>query len=142
MNFKGRHFEKDIILVCIRWYLASPLSYRNLEEMMTERGVSVDHSTINRWVLRYTPMIEAEFRKRKKPVGSSWRMDETYIKVRGEWKYLYRAVDKMADTVDFLLTAKRDAAAAFRFLRKAMSANGTPEKINVDKSGSNKAAIG
>ena len=141
MNFKGRHFKREIILVCIRWYLAYPLSYRNLEEMMAERGVCVDHSTINRWVLKYTPLFEAEFRKRKKPVGFSWRMDETYIKVRGEWKYLYRAVDKTGDTVDFLLTAKRDAAAAFRFLRKAISANGTPEKINIDKSGSNKAAI-
>ena len=141
MIFKGRHFKRDIILVCIRWYLAYPLSYRNLEEMMAERGVSVDHSTINRWVLRYAGLIEAEFRKRKRPVGFSWRMDETYVRVRGEWKYLYRAVDKTGDTVDFLLTAKRDAAAAFRFLRKAILANGTPEKINIDKSGSSKAAI-
>ena len=86
-------------------------------------------------------MFEAEFRKRKKPVGSSWRRDETYVKVRGKWKYLYRAVDKAGDTVDFLLTAKRDAAAAFRFLSKAIAGNGTHEKINIDKSGSNKAAI-
>ena len=113
---------------------------------MAERGVSVDHSTINRWVLHYTPMLESEFRKRKKPVGSSWRMDETYIKVKGQWKYLYRAVDKAGDTIDFLLTARRDRKAALRFLNRAISGNETtdeplPERINIDKSGANKAAI-
>ncbi len=117
MEFKGRHFEKEIILVCIRWYLSYPISYRNIEEMMAERGVAVNYSTISRWVLKYTPDIEAAFRKRKRSVGSSWRLDETYVKVKGKWRYLYRAVDKFGATVDFLLTSKRDAGAAFHPLR-------------------------
>jgi transposase-like protein len=88
IEFKGRWFEKEFILQCVRWYVAYPLSYRQLEELMEERGVDVDHSTINRWVLKYAPELEEEFRKRKKPVGSSWRVDETYVKVKGHWKYL------------------------------------------------------
>jgi putative transposase len=141
LNFKGMRFPIDVILVCIRWYAAYPLSYRHLEEMMEERGVSVDHSTINRWAIRFLPLMERTARKHKRPVGSSWRMDETYIKVKGVWKYLYRAVDKQANTVDFLLTAKRDMAAAKRFFDKAMGANGDPDKVAMDKSGANKAAI-
>jgi len=141
LNFKRRRFQSDIILLCTRWYLAYPLSYRNIEEMMKERGVDVDHSTINRWVLKYTPEIEKKFRKYKNPVGTSWRMDETYIKIKGQWKYLYRAVDKEGRTVDFLLAAKRDRKAAKRFFKKAIGTNGTPEKINIDKSGANKAGI-
>lgn len=128
-------------MLCVRWYLAYPLSCRNLEEMMSERGMSVDHSTINRWVIKYSPALEVEARKRKYSVGDSWRMDETYIKVKGVWKYLYRAVDKEGKTIDFLLTAKRDKKAALRFLRKAISGSGTPQKINIDKSGANTAAI-
>ena len=141
MNFKWRHFQSDIILTCVRWYLAYPLSYRNIEEMMKERGVDVDHTTINRWVLKYTPEIEKKFRKYKNPVGRSWRMDETYIKIKGRWKYLYRAVDKEGRTVDFLLTAKRDRKAAKRFFKNAIGTNGTPEKIKIDKSGANTAGI-
>ena len=94
LKMKGMRFPKEIILVCIRWYAAYALSYRNLEEMMQERGVSVDHSTVNRWAIRFLPMLEKVFRRHQRPVGESWRMDETYIKVRGQWKYLYRAVDK------------------------------------------------
>jgi len=141
IDFKGSHFEKEIILWGVRWYVAYPLSYRQLEEMMAERGVSVDHSTLNRWVFNYAPEIEKQFRQRKRLVGTSWRMDETYVRVKGQWKYLYRAVDKAGQTVDFLLTAKRDRAAAKRFLRKAIRHQGTPEKITIDKSGANKAAI-
>jgi putative transposase len=141
LNFKGMRFPIDVILVCIRWYVAYPLSYRHLEEMMLERGVSVDHSSINRWAVRFLPLIEKMSRKHKRPVGSSWRMDETYIKVKGVWKYLYRAVDKQGKTVDFLLTVKRDMAAAKRFFDKAMGANGDPDKVVMDKSGANKAAI-
>ncbi|NHZ66038.1 IS6 family transposase [Massilia genomosp. 1] len=141
LNFKGMRFPIDVILVCIRWYVAYPLSYRHLEEMMEERGVSVDHSSINRWAIRFLPLIEKMARKHKRPVGGSWRMDETYIKVKGVWKYLYRAVDKQGKTVDFLLTAKRDMAAAKRFFDKAMRANGDPDKVAMDKSGANKAAI-
>lgn len=141
LNFKGMRFPIDVILVCIRWYAAYPLSYRHLEEIMEERGVSVDHSTINRWAIRFLPLIEKMARKHKRPVGGSWRMDETYIKVKGAWKYLYRAVDKQGKTVDFLLTAKRDMAAAQRFFEKAMGENGDPNKVAMDKSGANKAAI-
>ena len=141
INFKGSQFEKEIILWGVRWYVAYPISYRQLEEMMDERGVEVDHSTLNRWVIKYVPFLEKQFRARKRPVGSSWRLDETYVKVKGVWKYLYRAVDKTGATVDFLLTAKRDCKAALRFLRKAIRSNGTPEKITIDKSGANTAAI-
>src|SRR5471030_814552 len=141
LNFKGMRFPIDVILVCIRWYMAYPLSYRHREETMEERGVSVDHSSINRWAIRFLPLIEKMARKHKHPVGTSRRMDETYIKVKGAWKYLYRAVDKQGKTVDFLLTAKRDMAAAKRFFDKAMDANGNPEKVAMDKSGANKAAI-
>ena len=141
IEFKGSHFEQDVILWGVRWYVAYPISYRQLEEMMEERGVEVDHSTLNRWVLKYAPLLEQEFRARKRQVGCSWRMDETYVKVKGVWKYLYRAVDKAGATVDFLLTAKRDRKAASRFLRKAFGQHGTPEKITIDKSGANAAAI-
>ena len=140
-DIKRMRFPIDIILVCIRWYAAYPLSYRHLEQMMEERGVFVDHSSINRWAIRFLPQIEKAFRRHKRPVGVSWRMDETYIKVKGSWKYLYRAVDKSGKTIDFLLTAKRDKAAALRFFNKAIGANGIPEKITMDKSGANKAAI-
>jgi transposase-like protein len=109
--------------------------------MMEERGVEVDHSTLNRWVVKYVPLLDQQFRARKRPVGSSWRMDETYVKVKGRWKYLYRAVDKIGGTVDFLLTAKRDRKAALRFLRKAIGQHGVPEKITIDKSGANTAAL-
>ena len=126
LNFKGMRFRINVMLVCIRWYAAYPLSYRHLEEMMEECGVSVDHSSIKRWAIRFLPVIEKMARKHKRPVGGSWRMDETYIKVKGVWKYLYRAVDKQGKTVDFLLTAKRAIAAAKRFFDKAMRANGDP----------------
>jgi putative transposase len=141
IEFKGSHFERDVILLAVRWYVAYPISYRQLEEMIEENGVEVDHATLNRWVLKYVPLLEREFRARKQPIGSSWRLAETYVKVKGSWKYLYRAVDKSGATVDFLLTAKRDRKAALRFLRKAINGNGTPEKITIDKSGANTAAI-
>ena len=111
-SFKGRHFQQDMILQSVRWYLAYSLSYRDIEELMVERGFSVDHSTINRWVLHYSPQLEAAFRFKKKRVGTRWRMDETYIKVKGQWAYYYRAVDKQGQTIDFLLTSKRDTKAA------------------------------
>jgi len=141
VDFKGSHFEKEIILWGIRWYVAYPISYRQLEEMMRERGVAVDHSTLDRWVVKYAPEIEKQFRLRKRPVGKSWRMDETYIRVKGKWKYLYRAVDSEGQTIDFLLTPHRDKAAASAFLHKAIRAHGLPEKITIDQSGSNTAAI-
>jgi len=141
LKMKGMRFPKEIILLCMRWYAAYPLSYRNLEEMMQERGVYVDHSSVSRWAIKFLPMLEKVFRKYKRDVGVSWRMDETYIKVNGQWKYLYRAVDKEGATIDFLLRARRDAAAASRFFEKAMRQNGEPEKVTMDKSGANKAAM-
>ena len=140
-RLKGCHFPKCIVLQAVYWYLRYALSYRDIEELMQERGVDVDHATLQRWVVKYTPMIEANFRKKKRTVGRSWRMDETYIKIKGQWYYLYRAVDKEGNTIDFLLTKKRDTKAAKRFLIKAIGSNGRPEKITIDKSGANKAAI-
>lgn len=139
INFKGHRIEKDIILLCVRWYLAYPLSYRNLEEMMKERGVQVDHSNIYRWVQKFTPHLEAAFRDgKKRPMGSGWRMDETYIKVK---VYMYRAVDREGQTIDFLLTAHRGKKAALRLLKKRSGHHGLPEKITIDQSGANTAAI-
>ena len=108
MGFSGRHYPKDLILQSVRWYLRYSLNYRDLEEILEERGVEIDHTTPYRWVQKYAPQLEAEHRKRRKVCGISWRMDETCIKVKGEWVYLYWAVDKEGDTVDFLLTRKRD----------------------------------
>ena len=117
----------------MRWYVTYALSYRDIEEMMVERGVRVDHSTIQRWVVRYAPEYEKRFRlKNKLPVGKSWRMDETYVKVKGEWHYLYRAVDKCGDTVDFYFSKCRNSYAAEAFLRKAIAQHGFPKKVNVD----------
>lgn len=141
VSFQGVHFVKDIILPCVRWYVAYPLSYRQVEELMEERGVSVDHATINRWVLKYSPPLEEAFHRRKRPVWLSWRMDETYIRVKGEWRYLYRAVDTHGQTIDFLLTEQRDQEAALRFLQKAIRRHGVPEKITIEGSEANAAAI-
>jgi transposase-like protein len=138
---KRMHFPLEVMLTCVRWYVAYPLSLRHIEEMMAERGVFVDHATIHRWALKITPALVRVFHDRKRPVGRSWRMDETYIKVHGKWKYLYRAVDRDGDTVDFLLTARRDEAAARRFLERAIDRHGEPKKITIDKSGANTAAI-
>lgn len=133
-EFKWRHFSSDIILQCMRWYLRYPLSYRNLEEMMTERGLEVDHTTIYRWIQHYSPEFEKRIRWYAKPLGHSWRVDETYIKVKGQWKYLYRAIDKSVRTIDFMLSHKRDMASAKRFLRKAIqNCHDMPVKINTDK---------
>ncbi|MFT0175300.1 IS6 family transposase, partial [Paraburkholderia mimosarum] len=111
----------EVILLCERWYVAYSLSLRNLAEMMDERGIAVDHSTVYRWVIKLLPLFERSLRKHKRAVGKSWRMDESYIKIKGEWKYLYRAVDKAGDTVDFLLRARRDKVAARRFFEKEIA---------------------
>ncbi|HFO2534833.1 TPA: IS6 family transposase [Yersinia enterocolitica] len=139
--FKRLHYPVDIIVQCVRWYLAYALSLRNIEEMMAERGIAVDHSTLHRWVIRLVPVLDKAFRRHKRSVGSRWRMDETYIKIKGQWKYLYRAVDTVGQTIDFLLTAKRDTAAALRFFRKAIRHHGEPEMVTIDKSGANTAAL-
>ncbi|KVN48416.1 integrase [Burkholderia ubonensis] len=139
--FQRLHYPFDVILLCVRWYVAYPLSLRHLEEMMAERGVSVDHSTVHRWAIKLLPVLEKAFRQRKRSVGKSWRMDETYIKVNGAWKYLYRAVDKDGNTIDFLLRARRDKAAARRYFEKSIAQNGAPETVTIDKSGANLAAL-
>lgn len=141
ISFKGAHFSKDIILMAIRWYLAYPLSYRHVEELLKEGGVAADHATINRWVVKYGPLLEIQARKFRKPITKSWRMDETYIKVRGRWCYYYRAVDTNVDTIAFFLAEKRDLKAAYTFLDRAIALHGLPEKINIDKSSANLAAL-
>jgi len=141
VSFKGAHFPKDVILTGVRWYMAYPLSTRHVEDLMLERGVNVDHATINRWVIKYSPQLEEAFHCRKRPVWVSWRLDETYIRVKGQWYYLYRAVDKTGQTIDFLLTEQRDERAAKRFLSKAIRRHGVPEKITIDGSEANAAAI-
>jgi putative transposase len=138
---KRLRFPLEVMLVCVRWYAAYPLRLRNLEEMMAERGVAVDHATVYRWALKILPVLAGVFRRQKRAVGASWRMDETYILVGGQWKYLYRAVDRVERTVDFLMTARRDEAAARRFFERAIDLHDMPEKITVDKSGANAAAV-
>ncbi|MDN3030921.1 MAG: IS6 family transposase [Candidatus Tisiphia sp.] len=117
------------------------LSYRDLEEMASIRGAKIDHATLQRWVIKFVPLIDTAIRKRKKPVGNSWRMDETYIKINGTWVYLYRAVDLLGNTIEFLLRKHRDAVAAKAFFSKAFKYNGHPEKVTIDKSGSNISAL-
>jgi len=131
--FKGRHFDAEIIVLCVRWYLAYTLSYRDLAEMMAERGVCVAPSTILRWVQRYAPEFEKRWNRFARPVGGSWRVDETYVKIHGTWAYLYRAVDARGNTVDFRLSLKRDVAAAKAFFRKAFKTQGrVPRTITLD----------
>ena len=130
--FKGRHFDQEIIALCVRWYLAFKLSSRDLLQMMAERGIGLAHTTILRWVQRYVPEFEKRWNRYALPVGNSWRVDETYIKVRGQWVYLYRAVDKEGRTVDFLLSRQRDIAAAKRFFSRATKQHGAPRVITLD----------
>jgi transposase-like protein len=142
ISFKGAHFPADIILMDVCWYyVVYPLSYRPVEELMEERGVPIDHATIQRWVVTYSPQLEEAFHRRKRAVWVSWRMDETSIKIKGQWYYLYRAVDKTGQTIDFLLTAQRDEHAAKRFLTKTIRRHGAPEKITIDGSAADEAAI-
>jgi len=139
--FKGRHFDQSVILLCVRWYLAYGLSLRDLKEMMAERGISVDHSTIHRWVVHFSPLLLKCSNRRKRAVSGRWHIDETYIKVRGRWMYLYRAIDSVGDTVEFWLSEHRDLPAAKRFLRKALQRHGHPERIVIDGSQTNREAI-
>jgi len=132
--FKWRHFEPAVITCAVGWYLRFSLSYRDVEELLTERGLPADHTTIWRWVQRYAPELEKRCRRELKPTRGSWRVDETYIRVNGKWAYLYRAVDSAGATIDFLLSAHRDADAAKRFFQKALRAPGhsRPRVVNVD----------
>ncbi|OFI64664.1 IS6 family transposase [Corynebacterium diphtheriae] len=144
-DFKWRHFQGDVILWAVRWYCRYPISYRDLEEMLAERGISVDHTTIYRWVQCYAPEMEKRLRWFwRRGFDPSWRLDETYVKVRGKWTYLYRAVDKRGDTIDFYLSPTRSAKAAKRFLGKALRGLKHWEKpatLNTDKAPSYGAAI-
>lgn len=127
--------------MAIRWYVAYALSYRDIEEILQDRGLIIDHATINRWVIEYAPQLSANFKKKKKAVKYSWRMDETYVKVKGEWMYQYRAVDKDGDTIDCYFAKHRDKKAALVFFRKAIKSCGKPSVVNIDKSGSNTSAL-
>lgn len=139
--FKGYCSSSEVILLFVYMKCRFSLSYRDLEEMMRMRGARVDHSTLQRWVIKFVPLIDQAVRKRKRPVGSSWRMDETYVKLNGKWIYLYRAVDRYGDTVDFFLSKHRDKSSALSYFRKAITENNIPKKVVIDKSGSNKAAL-
>ena len=132
--FRGRHFADEIIVLCVRWYLRYSLSYRDLTEIMCERNLSIDPSTIWRWVQRYAPELNVRVRRELKPTNGSWRTDETYVRVAGRWTYLYRAVDSTGATIDFLLSENRDLTSARRFFQKALAAPGHPRPrvINVD----------
>jgi transposase-like protein len=142
--FKRRRFPVEIILLCVRWYCKYGLSYRDLAEMMQERGVSVDPSTIFRWVQRYAPEIEKRVRRYQGPRSGSWRVDETYVRVGGKWKYLFRAIDKHGQLIDFMLSDRRNTRAAYRFLRKAIKMMGDypPSSITTDRLASYPKAIG
>ena len=141
IDSKGNHFPKSLILYAVFFYVRYGVSYRDLEEIMAERGVEVDHATLNHWVVTYSPQIAVNVQTKKRPGASSWRMDETYIKVRGKWAYLYRAVDRDGQTLEFMLSENRDAAAARRFFKRAIGTNGVPERITIDKSGANLAGL-
>jgi IS6 family transposase len=142
-GFKGRHFPADFILLCVRWYLKFNVSYRHLAEMMQERGFEVHHTTIYRWIQTYAPQLEKLIRWYQGYTGCSWRVDETYIKVSGEWLYLFRAIDSRGRTIDFYLSQRRDAGAARRFLAKALRArrDWAPSVINTDRNPAYSEAI-
>jgi transposase-like protein len=130
--FRDRHFNAEIITLCVRWYITYKLSYRDLQAMMAERGISIAHTTILRWVQRFVPEFEKRWQRYARPVGTSWRCDETYIKIKGQWGYLCRAVDREGQTVDFFLSEHRDIAAAKRFFAQAIEKCGVPQKITLD----------
>lgn len=141
IDFKGSHYPKSVILYAVFFYVRYGVSYRDLEEIMAERGVDIDHATLNRWVVKFSPLIAENAQSRKRPTAISWRMDETYIKVRGKWVYHYRAVDRDGQTLDFMLSERRDTEAARRFFKRAIRSNGVPDRIAIDKSGANLAGL-
>lgn len=130
--FKGRHFEQEIIILCVRWYLRYKLSYRDLVEMMAERGLAIAHTTIMRWVQHYAPEFDKRWSRFSAQAGTSWRVDETYVRIRGRWAYLYRAVDTSGKTVDFRLSPRRNVASAKAFFRKALRSQQPPKTVTLD----------
>jgi putative transposase len=141
VDFKGSYYPKDVILYAVFFYVRYAVSDRDLEENMAERGVNLDHATLNRWVVKYSPLIAMQANRRKSKPGGSWRMDETYIKVKGNWMYFYRAVNKHGKTLDFMLSEHRDESAATDFFARAIENNGWAEKVVIDKSGANLAGL-
>jgi putative transposase len=141
ISLKGVQYPKSVILFAACFYIRYAVSYRDLEEIMAERGVEVDHATLNRWVVRFAPQVADQVQARKRPTASSWRMDETCIKVRGQWTYLYRAVDRDCKILDFRLSEKRDEEVATAFFAKVIETNGWPETVVIDKSGANLAGL-
>ena len=133
--FRGFRFPAEVILWAVRWYLQFPISYRDLERMLADRGVEVDHTTMYRWVQRFAPELEKRMRRHLRPCRGPWHVDETYLRVDGQWRYLYRAVDGTGQTVDFLLSAKRDKQAAKRFFRRALGRDNTrnPRTVVTDR---------
>lgn len=141
ISFKGAQYPKDVILFAVFFYLRYGVSYRVLEEIMSERGVAVEYTTLNSWVTKYASAIAEVARRSKGPCNRSWRMDKTYIKVKGAWVYLYRAVDKYGKTLDFMLSPRRNKPAATKFFARMLEINGPPRKIVIDKRGTNTAGI-
>jgi putative transposase len=141
ISFKGAQYPKSVILYAVYFYVRFPVSYRDLEDIMAERGVDLDHATLDWWVEKYAGAIAEEAHRRKSPTGCSWRMDETYVKVKGQWTYLYRAIDMEGKTLDFMLSERCDEAAATALFVKAIGNNGWPDNVVIDKSGSNTAGL-
>ncbi|WP_378940866.1 IS6 family transposase [Mesorhizobium sp. ANAO-SY3R2] len=139
--FRGRQFDPSVILLCVRWYLAYCLSLRDLEAIMAERGIAVDHTTIRRWTVRYAPLLLERFNRRKRCVTGKWHIDETYIKVRGQWMSFTRAIDSVGDTVEFWFSEQRDLPSAKQFFRKALARHGSPDRVVIDGSQTNQEAI-
>jgi putative transposase len=141
IDFKGSHYPRSVVLYAVFFYVRYAVSYRDLEEILADRGVEVDHATLNRFVIKFSPLIAREAHKRKRKTAVSWRMDETYIKVKGQWTYYYRAIDKFGKTLDFMLSERRDEAAATAFFSRAIGNNGFPDRVVIDKSGANLAGL-
>jgi putative transposase len=140
-TFKGLHYHKDVVMLCVIFYLKFQLSTRALEEIVTLRNLSIDHATVNRWVIKFSGLIEKNFRKRTQKFTGKYYVDETYVKVKGLWMYLYRAIDRNHETVDFYFSSHRNKKAAKRFFERMFKTGGIPEEITMDKSGANLAAI-
>lgn len=139
--FKGRHFQQDIIWVAVGYYFRFNLSYRDVVEILRDRGITVHHTTIMRWVHHYGPIFQVLWRRHKHSASQSWRVDETYIKVKGQWCYLYRAIDNQGLTLDFELRKHRDYQSAYHFLKRLFTTDGRPNCLVTDQYGGTLKAI-